>query len=143
MLAEATTAKISKEKNPKTLDESKVIAKQGGTIAGNTRKEIERQNSYLRFTYCFVGQSAAVGLGTPSVIYQSLLLYHAAYIVVGGNIYLELWDYLTGHSERIKRNKSVKTIVLASVKLSNYINWTEIIDFGRSSNGATKLIIQN
>ena len=41
MLAEATTAEISKEKNPTTLDESKVIAKQGGTIAGNTRKEIE------------------------------------------------------------------------------------------------------
>ena len=33
MLAEATTAEISKEKNPTTLDESKVIAKQGGTIA--------------------------------------------------------------------------------------------------------------
>jgi len=41
MLAEATTTEISKEKNPTTLDESKVIAKQGGTIAGNTRKEIE------------------------------------------------------------------------------------------------------
>jgi hypothetical protein len=41
MLAEATTSEISKEKKPKTLDESKVIAKQGGTIAGNTRKEIE------------------------------------------------------------------------------------------------------
>ena len=41
MLAEATTAEISKEKKPKTLDDSKVIAKQGGIIAGNTRKEIE------------------------------------------------------------------------------------------------------
>ena len=41
MLAEATTSEISKEKRPKTLEESKVIAKQGGTIAGNTRKEIE------------------------------------------------------------------------------------------------------
>ena len=41
MLAEATTSEISKKKNPTTLDESKVIAKQGGTIAGNTRKEIE------------------------------------------------------------------------------------------------------
>jgi hypothetical protein len=37
----ANTSEISKEKKPKTLDESKVIAKQGGTIAGNTRKEIE------------------------------------------------------------------------------------------------------
>lgn len=41
MLAEATNSEISKEKNPKTLDESKMIAKQGGTIAGNARKEIE------------------------------------------------------------------------------------------------------
>ena len=41
MLAEATTTEISKEKKPVTFDESKVIANQGGTIAGNTRKEIE------------------------------------------------------------------------------------------------------
>jgi hypothetical protein len=41
MLAEATTTEISKKKAPKTFNESKIIAKQGGTIAGNTRKEIE------------------------------------------------------------------------------------------------------
>jgi hypothetical protein len=41
MLAEATTTEISKEKKPKTFAENKKIAKQGGTIAGNTRKEIE------------------------------------------------------------------------------------------------------
>jgi len=41
MLAEATTTEISKEKDPKNFDESKIIAKQGGTIAGNTRREIE------------------------------------------------------------------------------------------------------
>jgi hypothetical protein len=41
MLAEATTAEISKEKKPKTFVENKIIANQGGTIAGNTRKEIE------------------------------------------------------------------------------------------------------
>jgi len=41
MLAEATTTEISKEKKPKTFKESKKIANQGGTIAGNTRKEIE------------------------------------------------------------------------------------------------------
>ena len=41
MLAEATTSEISKSRKPKTLDENKVIAKQGGTIAGNARKEIE------------------------------------------------------------------------------------------------------
>lgn len=41
MLAEATTTEISKEKKPETLLENRKIAKQGGTIAGNTRKEIE------------------------------------------------------------------------------------------------------
>lgn len=41
MLAEATTSEISKKKKPITLDESKVIAKQGGTVAGNARREIE------------------------------------------------------------------------------------------------------
>jgi hypothetical protein len=41
MLAEATTSEISKKKKPTTLDESKVIAKQGGAVAGNARKEIE------------------------------------------------------------------------------------------------------
>lgn len=41
MLAEATTTEISKEKKPKNFYENKKIAKQGGTIAGNTRKEIE------------------------------------------------------------------------------------------------------
>ncbi len=43
MLAEATTTEISKEKKPKGFTESKVIAKQGGTIAGNTRKQIEEK----------------------------------------------------------------------------------------------------
>jgi len=41
MLAEATTKEISKEKKPKTFIDNKIIAKQGGTIAGNTRKQIE------------------------------------------------------------------------------------------------------
>ncbi|HJV78485.1 MAG TPA: hypothetical protein VJ602_08890, partial [Paludibacter sp.] len=43
MLAEATTTEISKEKNPETFEDSRKIAKQGGTIAGNTRKEIEEK----------------------------------------------------------------------------------------------------
>ncbi len=43
MLAEATTTEISKEKKPKNFVENKKIAKQGGTIAGNTRKQIEQK----------------------------------------------------------------------------------------------------
>jgi prophage antirepressor-like protein len=41
MLAEASTTEISKEKKPENLEENKNIARQGGTIAGNTRKAIE------------------------------------------------------------------------------------------------------
>jgi len=41
MLAEATTTEISKKKQPKTFSQNKEIAQTGGTIAGNTRREIE------------------------------------------------------------------------------------------------------
>jgi hypothetical protein len=43
MLAEATTTEISKENNPKTFEDNKRIAKKGGDIAGDTRKQIEQQ----------------------------------------------------------------------------------------------------
>ncbi|MBC8214878.1 MAG: Bro-N domain-containing protein [Candidatus Marinimicrobia bacterium] len=43
MLAEATTTEISKEKKPETFEQNRIIANQGGTIAGNTRKEIEEK----------------------------------------------------------------------------------------------------
>lgn len=39
MLAEATTTEISKEKKPDTFDKNKEVAKEGGTIAGNTRRK--------------------------------------------------------------------------------------------------------
>ena len=41
MLAEATTTEISREKQPKGLAKNLQVAKQGGTVAGNARKEIE------------------------------------------------------------------------------------------------------
>ena len=43
MLAEATTTEISKEKNPKTFDDNKIIAKKGSNIAENTKKAIEEK----------------------------------------------------------------------------------------------------
>ena len=43
MLAEATTTEISKGKETQTFEQNRKIAKQGGTIAGNTRKEIEEK----------------------------------------------------------------------------------------------------
>ena len=41
MLAEVSTTEISKQKNPKTLNENKSIAKQGGSIAKEARKRLE------------------------------------------------------------------------------------------------------
>ncbi|MFA6537143.1 MAG: Bro-N domain-containing protein [Patescibacteria group bacterium] len=41
MLAETATTEISQKKVPKNLDENKVVAREGGSIAGNARKEIE------------------------------------------------------------------------------------------------------
>lgn len=41
MLAEASTKDISKAVNPKNFAESKKIARQGGSVAGNARKELE------------------------------------------------------------------------------------------------------
>ena len=41
MLAEATTTELTNIHNPKNLNENKKIAKRGGTIAGNARREIE------------------------------------------------------------------------------------------------------
>ena len=43
MLAEATTTEFSKKDNPKTFDESKRIAVKGGAVAGNARKDIEKE----------------------------------------------------------------------------------------------------
>ena len=43
MLAEASTKEISESENPKGLIESKDVARRGGTIAGNARKELEKQ----------------------------------------------------------------------------------------------------
>lgn len=41
MLAEATTTELTNAQNPQGLEENRVIAKQGGAVAGNARKEIE------------------------------------------------------------------------------------------------------
>ena len=41
MLAEASTTEISKEKNPKTLNESKDVANKGGKVANAARKQLE------------------------------------------------------------------------------------------------------
>lgn len=44
MLAEATTTELSKTLKPQGLNENIKIAKQGGNVAGNARKEIEQKS---------------------------------------------------------------------------------------------------
>jgi len=43
MLAETATTEISKKREPKTFPENRQVAHEGGSIAGNARKEIERK----------------------------------------------------------------------------------------------------
>lgn len=43
MLAETATTEISKKREPKTLEENKKVAKAGGTIAGNARRNVEAE----------------------------------------------------------------------------------------------------
>ncbi len=43
MLAETSTTEISKVKKPETFNDNKKVAREGGTIAGNARKEIENK----------------------------------------------------------------------------------------------------
>ena len=43
MLAEASTTELTNAQNPQGLEENRIVAKQGGRVAGNARKEIEAQ----------------------------------------------------------------------------------------------------
>ncbi len=43
MLGEAATTRITKTKNPIGLEENKITAKEGGEVAGNARKELEKK----------------------------------------------------------------------------------------------------
>ena len=43
MLAEATTTELTKTQHPKGLQENKETAREGGTVAGNARKDIEQR----------------------------------------------------------------------------------------------------
>ena len=43
MLAEAITTELTKTTNPKGLEENKKVAIKGGSVAGNARKEIEKE----------------------------------------------------------------------------------------------------
>lgn len=43
MLAETATTEISHEREPSTWDENRNVAREGGEIAGNARKSIEKK----------------------------------------------------------------------------------------------------
>ncbi|WP_415952634.1 hypothetical protein [Methanobrevibacter woesei] len=43
MLAEVSTTEISRNEKPQGLDKSRDVAKRGGSIAGNARKDLEKQ----------------------------------------------------------------------------------------------------
>jgi hypothetical protein len=43
MLGEDSTTEIVKTKNPEGFDENKEAAKQGGDVAGNARRELEKK----------------------------------------------------------------------------------------------------
>ena len=58
MLAEASTKDISQAVNPKNFDESKKVAKQGGNIAGNARKELEAKT----------GKKVVIGLNAKTFL---------------------------------------------------------------------------
>ena len=44
MLGEASTTRIAQSKNPQGVVENKVVAKDGGDVAGNARKELEKKS---------------------------------------------------------------------------------------------------
>lgn len=60
MLAEATTTELSKTHEPQGLEENKSIARQGGKIAGNARKEIEQNTGKPVITSKTAAESNAV-----------------------------------------------------------------------------------
>ena len=46
MLAETATKDISRQANPQTLEENQQVARRGGRIAGNARKELEQETGH-------------------------------------------------------------------------------------------------
>jgi hypothetical protein len=50
MLAETATTEISQKREPKDLDENKKVAREGGSVAGNARKDIEKRTGHKVIT---------------------------------------------------------------------------------------------
>ncbi len=43
MLAETSTTELSKKEQPKSFSENKKVARKGGSVAGNARKDLEKK----------------------------------------------------------------------------------------------------
>ena len=43
MLGEAATTRITKTKDAQGIEENRIVARQGGEVAGNARKELEQK----------------------------------------------------------------------------------------------------
>ena len=50
LLAETATTEISEKREPKTFSDNKKVAKEGGTISGNARKQIEEKSGKKAIT---------------------------------------------------------------------------------------------
>jgi hypothetical protein len=50
MLAETATTEISQKREPKDFNENKKVAKEGGSVAGSARKDIEKRTGYKVIT---------------------------------------------------------------------------------------------
>jgi hypothetical protein len=50
MLGEASTTEIAKNKNVQGFNKNKIVAKEGGKIAGEARKKLEKKSGKKVFT---------------------------------------------------------------------------------------------
>ncbi len=66
MLAEVTTTAISKNEQPETFEENKRVARDGGKVAGNARKEIEERLGHTVISSSNASQKEKLITQTPS-----------------------------------------------------------------------------
>ena len=67
MLAEVTTTAISKSRNPKTFEQSKGIAKEGGSVAGAARRDIEQRTGMPVISPYNANDKGALDVGTTDI----------------------------------------------------------------------------
>ena len=63
MLAEATTTELTRVQNPQSLPENQQVAREGGAVAGNARKDIEERTGKSVITAANRNQLGAVVAG--------------------------------------------------------------------------------